>query len=114
MQYGYRADAAGARRYSHSMTFAATVRPAVGRALRRLAAHVQRGRRRAEALAQLRALEDHFRRHAHARPTVAELAQAAAELDGYPSRNVPTSSTWPLGASARQPGLRGSRAHVSD
>lgn len=41
-------------------------------------------RDRVETFAQHLALEAHFRRHPHARPSLAELALAAAQLDGHP------------------------------
>ena len=47
-------------------------------------AAVQALRDRVEAFAQHLALEDHFRRHPEARPTLADLALAAAELDAHP------------------------------
>jgi hypothetical protein len=45
-------------------------------------ATVQAVRDRVEAFAQRRALDAHYVAHPDARPTLAELAQAAAELDG--------------------------------
>lgn len=45
-------------------------------------ATVQAMRDRLEAFAQRRALDAHYTAHPEARPSLAELAQAAAELDG--------------------------------
>src|ERR1700722_8000536 len=47
-------------------------------------ATVQALRYRLEAFAQRRALDAHYAAHPEARPSLAELAQAAAELDGDP------------------------------
>jgi hypothetical protein len=41
-------------------------------------------RERVEVFAQRRALEAHYERHPEARPSLAELALAAAEMDGDP------------------------------
>ena len=41
-------------------------------------------RDRVEAFAQSLALEEHFANHPHARPTLGDLAIAAAQLDGHP------------------------------
>jgi len=45
---------------------------------------VEAVRNRVEAFAQSLALEEHFAAHPHARPTLGDLAIAAAELDGHP------------------------------
>jgi len=47
-------------------------------------ATVQALRDRLEAFAQRRALDAHYAAHPEARPSLAEVAQAAAELDGDP------------------------------
>jgi len=47
-------------------------------------------RDRLEAFAQRRALEAHYADYPNARPSLAELAQAAAELDGNPLATNPT------------------------
>ena len=47
-------------------------------------AAVQALRDRLEAFAQRRALEAHYAAHPDARPSLVEIAQAAAELDGNP------------------------------
>jgi hypothetical protein len=46
-------------------------------------------RDRLETFAQRRALRAHYGRHPKARPSLAELALAAAELDGDPLANEP-------------------------
>ncbi|HEX3426390.1 MAG TPA: hypothetical protein VHT30_09675 [Acidimicrobiales bacterium] len=53
-------------------------------------ATVQAVRDRVEAFAQRRALDAHYVAHPDARPTLAELAQAAAELDDDPLAGEPT------------------------
>jgi hypothetical protein len=45
---------------------------------------VEAVRDRVEAFAHSLALEEHFAAHPHARPTLGDLAIAAAELDGHP------------------------------
>ena len=65
-------------------------------------------RDRVEAFAQHLALEAHFRRHPEARPTLAELAVAAARLDGHPlsgEEQLLRTAAAELGAS--QPGASG-------
>jgi hypothetical protein len=52
-------------------------------------ATVQAVRDRVEAFAQRRALDAHYVAHPDVRPTLAELAQAAAELDGDPLADEP-------------------------
>jgi len=52
-------------------------------------ATVQALRDRLEAFAQRRALDAHYAAHPEARPSLAEVAQAAAELDGDPLANEP-------------------------
>jgi hypothetical protein len=46
-------------------------------------------RARLEAIVVERALEEHYERHPEARPALAELAIAAAELDGHPLARRP-------------------------
>lgn len=50
---------------------------------------VEAVRSRIEAFAQALAFEEHFRAHPHARPTLGDLAIAAAELDGHPLAEHP-------------------------
>lgn len=45
---------------------------------------VEAVRGRVEAFAHFLALEEHFTAHPHVRPTLGDLAIAAAELDGHP------------------------------
>ncbi len=45
---------------------------------------VEAVRDRVEAFAHFLALEEHFTAHPHTRPTLGDLAIAAAELDGHP------------------------------
>ena len=52
-------------------------------------ATVQALRDRLEAFAQRRALDAHYSAHPKARPSLAEVAQAAAELDGDPLAGQP-------------------------
>jgi hypothetical protein len=52
-------------------------------------ATVQAVRDRLEAFAQRRALDAHYAAHPGARPSLAEVAQAAAELDGDPLAGEP-------------------------
>jgi hypothetical protein len=52
-------------------------------------ATVQALRDRLEAFAQRRALDAHYSAHPDARPSLAEVAQAAAELDGDPLAGQP-------------------------
>jgi len=52
-------------------------------------ATVQAVRDRLEAFAQRRALDAHYVAHPEARPSLAEIAQAAAELDGDPLAGQP-------------------------
>jgi hypothetical protein len=46
-------------------------------------------RERVEAFAQRRVLDAHYQQHPEARPSLAELAVAAAELDGDPLAHTP-------------------------